>query len=47
MAETGTESRGRYQAITIGMVVEVAAKLEPAKDYKKTHIVPDNEKDKL
>jgi hypothetical protein len=31
----------------IVMVMEVAAKLEPEKDYKKTHIVPDDEKNKL
>ena len=39
MAEAGQNPEDAIKQNTIVIVMEVAAKLEPVKDYKKTHIV--------
>jgi len=47
VADQGTVFRDKLSYYSVVIVSGTAAKLEPAKDYKKTHIVPDNERSKL
>jgi len=47
VADQGTVFRDKLSNHSVVIVSGTAAKLEPAKDYKKTHIVLDNERSKL